>query len=91
MLAYRETLRRSHPRTGADYLGAVNGLASLLAKRGQLAEAEDVLNEARELYPRHPKLVRNLAKILRGTNREDEAEQLERTLQEGEDESDGPP
>jgi tetratricopeptide (TPR) repeat protein len=81
MLAFREALDRCGDGTLRECRSAANSLARLLAKRGQLPEAERVLERARQHFPQDPKLTRNLAKVLRGLNRAHEAEALERGLQ----------
>jgi Flp pilus assembly protein TadD len=81
MLAFREALRRAGTSKVSEHRSAANGLAGLLARRGQMLEAEQVLREARLTFPRDPKLTANLAKLLRASNRAAEADQLERALE----------
>ncbi|MET0342670.1 MAG: hypothetical protein ABW252_16815 [Polyangiales bacterium] len=78
MLAYRETLRRAGSGRTSARSGAAKGLAVLLAERGALDAAIAVLREARPAFPDDPALAMNLAKLLRGVGRDDEAAPLER-------------
>lgn len=82
-LAYREALRRSGARALSVRRSAANGLAALLARRGELAEAERVLRAARVGFPNDPTLARNLIKLLRASQREGEAERIEQQVLHG--------
>jgi hypothetical protein len=90
VLAYREALRRSEGSGLTVGRSAANGLASLLAKHGDLGGAEQVLRHARTAFPGDPRLARNLAKLLRASNRPGEAEQVEHEASQGSKQSSGP-
>jgi hypothetical protein len=80
MTAYRETLLRARLRPGHVLVRrASNGLATLLARHGALAEAEQVLREALRQFPADPTVRGNLAKVLRGQGRAQEADAMERS------------
>jgi hypothetical protein len=72
--AYNMTLERVKDRPGHVIARrAANGLASLLAQRGRLPEAEVVLRRALLRFPGDPIVRGNLAKVLRGLGRDEEA------------------
>jgi len=61
--AYAEALRRGLRHPESSLYKAANNLASLRYRHGQLVGAEDALRAALSLYPRQPKLLRNLEKV----------------------------
>jgi protein O-mannosyl-transferase len=61
---YREALRRSGGR-GETGRRATNNLAKLYARAGRLTEAEQVLLEGRASWPDDPKILANLAEVVR--------------------------
>ena len=77
MLAFREVLRRLEGDPRADLRRPTNNLARLLAKRGELPEAERLLRAALERAPGDAKLTKNLVKVLRGLDKHAEADELE--------------
>jgi len=75
--AYREVLRRAPGREEATRR-ATNNLAKLLARKGKLAEAEQLLRRGRTLFPDDPKMLENLARVVSRQGRSEEAEELRR-------------
>ncbi len=80
MAAYRQVLHLSEQAIVTERRRAANGLAGLLAKRGELVEAEQVLTRVLPDFPGDPKLTGNLARVLRAMGRQAEASALERSL-----------
>jgi hypothetical protein len=75
--AYREVLRRIAPADLSEPgRRSTNNLARLLARRGALSEAEEVLRNGRLLWPWDPKILGNLARVLARQGREEEASAL---------------
>lgn len=72
---YQETLRRAAGR-GEAGRRATNNLAKLLARADRLHEAERVLAAGRLSWPDDPKILANLAEIVRRRGREAEARRL---------------
>jgi hypothetical protein len=61
--AYAEALIRGLRQPERSLSMAANNLANLRYRRGQLDGAEDALSAALTVYPRKPKLLRNLEKV----------------------------
>lgn len=78
--AYDEALRRATPRREEAGRRATNNLAKLHARHGRLADAERVLASGRALWPDDPKLLGNLAEVVRRQGRHDEARALDAEL-----------
>jgi tetratricopeptide (TPR) repeat protein len=76
MTAFREVLARAPEGPEPDAKAASNNLARLLARRGELDEAERVLRAALARFPDDPKVRGNLAKVLDGLGRAEEAQAL---------------
>jgi Flp pilus assembly protein TadD len=73
IVAYREVLSRTRNRPVIITRRAENALASIHARHGRLEEAERILRVALEQFPGDPVVRNNLAKVLRGLGRVDEA------------------
>jgi tetratricopeptide (TPR) repeat protein len=79
LLAFREVLRRTEGNPTLPIVrSATNNYARLLAKRGELPQAERALRSALRGFPDDEKLSRNLAKVLRMSGRFAEADAFER-------------
>lgn len=76
MTAFREVLARAPEGPEPDARAASNNLARLLARRGELHEAEQVLRAALARFPDDPKVRGNLVKVLDGMGRVEEAQAL---------------
>jgi Flp pilus assembly protein TadD len=76
LVAFREALARTRGKPLLLMRRASNALASLHARHGRLEEAEGVLRAALVRFPDDPTVRSNLAKVLRGLGKVEEAAAL---------------
>lgn len=75
MAAFRQAIARAQPPRVVGRK-AINALSRLLARRGELAEGEDLLRRAARDWPADPIVLGNLAEVLARRGRAQEAQAL---------------